>query len=166
VGVAGAERLHPAKPKAMVRAVTARIAREVERFLVAYIRSSFSRKHLHCKTTLNHGIGIRCEAFVQSFILERTAFSTLLHKTKGRMEGDLCGWWGKCGLLGLPAIPVTRLKGEMERGRQPNSGGGHPPRKGNELLAEVPGVCWSCRLRARTRIWKLSYNSGGSRFRI
>jgi hypothetical protein len=35
--IGGVELLHPAKPKAMVRAVAARIAREAERFLLAYI---------------------------------------------------------------------------------------------------------------------------------
>jgi hypothetical protein len=40
VGVVGAL-LHPAKPRAMARAATARIALEVERFLVAYIDPLF-----------------------------------------------------------------------------------------------------------------------------
>lgn len=43
MGAAGVELLHPAKPKAMMRAVAARIAREVERFFPAYIDPLFAK---------------------------------------------------------------------------------------------------------------------------
>jgi hypothetical protein len=48
--VGGAELLHPARPKAMVRAVAVRIAREMERFLIAYIDPLCCKEHLHFKT--------------------------------------------------------------------------------------------------------------------
>ena len=67
---AGVELLHPAKLSAMVRAAAARMAREVENFLPAYIDPLFSRRTLAVQNTLNHGTGIRCEAFAQSFILD------------------------------------------------------------------------------------------------
>jgi hypothetical protein len=86
--------LHPARPRVMARAVAARIAREVERFLEAYIDPLFREEHL-LQNTVNQGTGIRCEAFAQSFILERTGFSILLNKTKGKMEGDWVSWLGK-----------------------------------------------------------------------
>jgi hypothetical protein len=39
----------------------------------------------------------------------------------------------------LSGDPLRRLKMEMGRGRQPNPGRGHLPRKEDRLAVEVPG---------------------------
>jgi DNA-binding NarL/FixJ family response regulator len=76
VGVVGAL-LHPAKPKAMLRAVTARIAREAERFLLAYIDPFLAKNTCtskHSKPRNWYSI----EAFALQFTGGRTGFSTLM----------------------------------------------------------------------------------------
>jgi len=71
---------------------------------------------------------------------------------------------GKVRLAGTSGDSLTRLTGEMGedgnliRGEGIFLGKGRDGRKCRSMLEmSTP---------ARTRIWKLSYNSGGSRFRI
>ena len=64
----------------------------------------------------------------------------------------------------IPFVPAKWEGGDGERGRQPNPGRGHLPRKGKRR-SKVRSML-EMSTPARTRIWKLSYNSGGSRFRI
>ena len=87
--VGGAELLHPAKPNAMVRAVAARMAREMERFLVAYIDPLFVAKNTctsskHSKSRNWYPMrGVRSK-----FHSEGNRLLDSCNKTKGRMEGD------------------------------------------------------------------------------
>jgi hypothetical protein len=124
----------------MVRAAAARIAREVESFLSAYIDPLFLRRTLalqkHSKSRNWYPMrGVRPKLHS-----ERTGFSTLLLKTKGRGEGDLGVGVGNVRAAGLYGDPVRRGEGEeMGKGRQPNPGRGHPPWKGNKLSVQAPG---------------------------
>ena len=76
VGAGGGELLHPAKAKAMVRAVAAKMARELERFLLTYMDPLFSQRTL-LENTLNHETSIRCDAFAQSFNAGARGSSTI-----------------------------------------------------------------------------------------
>src|SRR5438309_9004123 len=76
VGVVGVL-LHPAKPKAIVRAVVTRIVREAERLLRAYICPLLCGKHLHSKTTVNQGTAIQCNALARSFSRSQAGYPGL-----------------------------------------------------------------------------------------
>ena len=78
----------------------------------------------------------------------------------------MIGALGKVLAVGSSGELVTRLK--MEDGQADGNliaRGGIQLGKG-ELAVERPAACRDVDYRNRTRICKLSYNSGGSRFRI
>src|SRR5206468_5761113 len=118
VGVVGVL-LHPAKPKAIVRAVVTRIVREAERLLRAYICPLLCRKTLafknHCKprncSPMQH-VGSKLQQESNG-----VPWSLMQMRRKNTRKGDAA-----CGAA------------EAMRGRQPNPRGGHPPSKRKRLV--------------------------------
>src|SRR6266481_2072032 len=100
---AGVELLHPAKLSAMVRAEAARMAREVENFLPAYIDPLFTYAKNTCGSKHSKSRNWYPMRSVRpKFHSGRKASNFLLNKTKGMVEGDwVVVGCGKCGLPGF-----------------------------------------------------------------